>query len=328
MQVLQQHSRFRSACGGYIVDGRHWNQALLLLTVIVTISIRTSSVAWSQDLGVYRPPQSFSRSVAFVPGDAFFSVSFNSLSDVNEANPETPDSLTLSYKCAKASSAPLGGGYRHFGIQKLQVDRVTERERKLLAEFVLASSVEAVACRMDDSRRQTFEYLLQKTQWKPHVCIVNRDFDLSKHSLYLRYNEQWHSNFAQVGDRRVVFSDRKKSHLLGLGHYAPFVFNSEAITEDWRNAAAVKPLAGGVDGPLSVGIDKQNRYVILDPWIVDFDDVAFVAIPGEFDFTRMPDILNSTMIVLNDGKVSRWRWVHGPSGKVLTRDLSFQSSAD
>ena len=110
--------------------------------------------------------------------------------------------------------------------------------------------------------------------------------------------------------------------MLGFGHYSPFIHNSEAIAEDWRNAARVKPLAAKV--PESVTCEAiDGPYAIPQTLEVKFDEMAFVALPGEFDFQRMPNILDSTLIVLRNGELSRHRWVWEDDEKVLLKERVF-----
>lgn len=277
----------------------------------------------AQDLGVFLQPQAFSRRVAFVPGDAFFPITATSLSKVEIREGSSSRDVTLEYRLPTRTSAPLGSGHRVYGFQEVVVTDISDHQFELLAEFSRVAWEEMQANMMDDPRKLSFEYLSQKPSWEPHFCIVNRDFDFSQHSLFLRYNESWHSLQESQSATGVEFFNDKRADNLGFGHYSPFILNSEAIVEDWRNAAKVKPLTFKSLKGLSVKASASRPYSIVQPLEVEFAEVAFVAMPHNFDFKRLPDILNSTTVVLSNGELSRHRWVFGGEGKTLKKEHVF-----
>lgn len=294
------------------------HRSALPLALVMTL---LTSESPGQDLGVYRPPQSFSRPVAFVPGDAFFAPTVKSVVAVDFLSSSESKRLLFRYELPRRTGPPLGSGNRVYGFQQLAVTDVDETRLNLLQEWIRLAWEETQARRLDDPRKLDFEYLMEKSDWQPVCCIVNKDFRLSEHPLFLRYNERWFAQPEKSVERERAFWPGNKD-MLGFGLYSPFIHNSEAIAEDWRNAARVKPLAAKV--PESVTCEAiDGPYAITQPLEVKFDELAFVALPGEFDFQRLPNILDSTLIVLRNGELSRHRWVWEDGEKVLLKERVF-----
>ncbi|MBC8289453.1 MAG: hypothetical protein H8E37_03960 [Planctomycetes bacterium] len=63
------------------------------------------------------------------------------------------------------------------------------------------------------------------------VLFYNADFDMKKHRLCLKYNEQWADEFAAWGHKR------------SSAQLETFVPTPEAIVTDWRDGALVDPLS-------------------------------------------------------------------------------------
>ncbi len=281
----------------------------------------------AQQLGVSAPPQSYTRNQGFVLGDAFFSVSEDALVNWETASELDSDQLIVPYSFPRTTHAPVGGGIRFFGFQEIKITGLGQDQRHILSVFLAALRKEAHANRVDDPRHLTFEFLLDDLGRNSRICVVNKDFNLTDHLTFIRYNEQWDRNPTAVELRKLRLNsgdfDQTKSSMLGFGYYGPFIHNSEAIVEDWRNASNVKPLEVSIPDLLSLQRNKRGDYAIIEPVTVSFADVALVGIPGEFDDTRLPNRLNSVIIVLKDDRVARFRWVLQDDEKALVEDSGF-----
>jgi len=83
------------------------------------------------------------------------------------------------------------------------------------------------------------------------VFLVNRNFDVTKHTLGLKYNEEWVDQVAAFGhDRR---------HL----RLESFVQTPDAIAEEWRDSPLVPPLSAE-----SPAMDRKN---ISEPVVISPD---------------------------------------------------------
>ena len=219
----------------------------------------------------------------------------------------------------------MGGTANHFGFQAIKIAGITRDAEELLQVFSAAVRDETIANELDDQRRLDADTLLNTGRLNSRICIMNRSFQLGVHSLFIRYNEDWNREPTKIERDRIQWKSSVGdfgTQFLGFGEYHPFIFNSEALIEDWRNAAKVEPLHCTVPEVLTLGKTERSPFSILEPITVNLADVAIVALPGEFDDTRIPNSLNSVMIVLRDGAVTRFRWVVNRIGKALVQDNS------
>jgi len=160
----------------------------------------------------------YATNISFMPGDAFFHAEID-LKDLVETFAQA-GRFELSYVPPKTAVGNLGG---YIGMQYLEVDNVSRPSEEKLADALQRAGI--VSYGLD--RRQPIS-----------VMVYNRDFDLSRNRIFMKYNENWRGP--------VGLSPIQDQFRMSI-QYEPFLKTYEAVVHDWGRSEVVPGLAVEVD---------------------------------------------------------------------------------
>jgi len=209
--------------------------------------------------------------ISFVPGDAFFHAELAPREIVESFS--SAGTVRLVY-APPSHEVPNLGGY--LGLPNLDID---------VSEPLPRASIASVL----ESNSENSKVL--------SVFVYNKDYDLRRDRLCLKYNEEWrprHStNPVQVKLRRSI-------------SYSSFVRTYEAVVEDWGNAPEVPGLK--VEGELEKATLLLGES-ITSPAKIRFADVM-LAVLLEGDHTSCFERRgNVRVLLLHEGKLESLRFV-------------------
>lgn len=209
--------------------------------------------------------------ISFVPGDAFFHAELapREIADLFSS----AGTVRLDY-APPSHEVPNFGGF--LGLCNLDIE-VSEP----LSGTKLASVLES-----DSSKSKPLS-----------VFVYNKDFDLRRDRLCLKYNEEWrprHStNPVQVKLRRSI-------------GYSSFVRTYEAVVEDWGNAPEVPGLK--IEGELEKATLLSGES-ITSPAKVRFADVMLAVLLEGGHKSCFERRGNVRVLLLREGKLESLRFV-------------------
>ncbi len=281
--------------------------------------------AEDQPIGIDRPPTS--TFVGFVPGDAFYPISFgeyNSPSDFfaehdqfQNFNKEDDGKTTiiLNYDFPDVPLQYVEHNYH--GYMKCEIRGYGQLQSMILAHLAIYAENHAKVRNGDRG--------LIRIGIPTESClmlIVNKSFDFEKTHFYCRYNEDCQRRDTQKFPQLKY----KPFGVAFIDTYQPHIWKPEAIIEDWKYAGRIPPLKVTLPEPTSLR-EFPNPTYPNDPelpiLVTNFDDISFVAIPTLNQNQAYRKDIGTTFYVGNSDGVFQYQWGMNKKSKKSLRIEKF-----